>query len=85
MRAIPVWPGLAPWGQTAAQFSYHAQQPDGTFTHSAWLAEGPLDPRPAIAQMLVDETANEDRVVTYSGFEKSRIRDLQKAPGEIPG
>ena len=22
-RAIPVWPGLGPWGQAAAQFSYH--------------------------------------------------------------
>src|SRR6266705_1707231 len=38
-RAIPVWPGMAPWQQAAAQFSYHERQPDGTYTHAAFLAE----------------------------------------------
>src|SRR5436309_831584 len=33
-RAIPVWPGMAPWQQAAAQFSYHERQPDGTYTHA---------------------------------------------------
>ena len=78
-RAVPVWDGLAPWGQSAAQFSYHAQRDDGTYAHAEWLAEGPVDCRPMIAQMLVETTAEEERIVTYSGFEKSRIRDLQKA------
>jgi hypothetical protein len=45
-RAIPVWPGMAPWQQAAAQFSYHERQPDGTYTHAAFLAEGPGDARP---------------------------------------
>src|SRR6266700_1060793 len=40
-RAIPVWPGMAPWQQAAAQFSYHERQPDGSYTHAAFLAEGP--------------------------------------------
>jgi CRISPR/Cas system-associated exonuclease Cas4 (RecB family) len=78
-RAVPVWPGLAPWGQSAAQFSYHARRDDGTYAHAEWLAEGPVDCRPMIAQMLVEATAAEERIVTYSGFEKTRIRDLQKA------
>src|SRR6266704_5355252 len=29
-RAIPVWRGMAPWQQAAAQFSYHERQPDGS-------------------------------------------------------
>jgi len=78
-RAIPPWNGLGPWAQTAAQVSYHAEREDGTHEHSEWLAEGPTDPRPAIARMLVEATANADRVVTYSSFEKTRIKDLQKA------
>lgn len=77
-RAVPVWHGLAPWGQSAAQFSYHSQRDDGTYAHVEWLAEGSVDCRPMIAEMLVEATAAEERIVTYSGFEKTRIRDLQK-------
>src|SRR5438309_1510790 len=49
IRAIPVWPGMAPWQQAAAQFSYHERQPDGSYTHAAFLAEGPEDARPPLA------------------------------------
>src|SRR5213079_3103983 len=49
-RAIPVWPGMAPWQQAAAQFSYHERQPDGTYTHAAFLADGPEDARPPLAR-----------------------------------
>src|SRR5207249_3621486 len=55
IRAIPVWPGMAPWQQAAAQFSYHERQPDGTYTHVGYLAEGPEDGRVAsveIARLL---------------------------------
>jgi len=79
IRAIPVWPGMAPWQQAAAQFSYHERQPGGTYTHSAFLAEGPEDARPKLAAAMVRATAKAERVVTYTGFEKTRIRDLQQA------
>src|SRR6266571_2968533 len=78
-RAIPVWPGMAPWQQAAAQFSYHERQPDGTYTHAAFLAEGPDDARPKLAAAMVRATANAERVVMYTPFEKTRIRDLQRA------
>src|SRR6058998_1173094 len=78
-RAIPVWPGMAPWQQAAAQFSYHERQPDGTYTHAAFLAEGPDDARPKLAAAMVRAATKADRVVTYTGFEKTRIRDLQRA------
>jgi predicted RecB family nuclease len=78
-RAIPVWPGMAPWGQAAAQFSYHERQPNGTYTHAAFLAEGPNDARPPLAAAMVRATAGAERVVTYTGFEKTRIRELQRS------
>jgi len=82
-RAIPVWPGMAPWQQAAAQFSYHERQPDGTYTHAAFLAEGPEDARPPLARAMVRATANAERVVMYTPFEKTRIRELQQAVPEL--
>ena len=79
IRAIPVWPGMAPWQQAAAQFSYHERQPDGSYTHAAFLAEGPQDARPPLAAAMVRATANAERVVMYTAFEKTRIRELQQA------
>src|SRR6266513_6552063 len=82
-RAIPVWPGMAPWQQAAAQFSYHERQPDGSYTHAAFLAEGPDDARPKLAAAMVRATAKADRVVTYTGFERTRIRELQQAVPDL--
>src|SRR6266581_1293437 len=82
-RAIPVWPGMAPWQQAAAQFSYHERQPHGTYTHAAFLAEGPEDARPPLARAMVRATANAERVVMYTPFEKTRIRELQQAVPEL--
>ncbi|MGH2609021.1 MAG: DUF2779 domain-containing protein, partial [Tepidiformaceae bacterium] len=85
IRAVPVWPAMAPWQQAAAQFSYHEQQPDGTYTHAAFLAEGPEDARPPLAAAMVRATAQADQVVMYTPFEKTRIRDLQKAVPHLAG
>ncbi len=79
MRAIPVWTGMAPWQQAAAQFSYHERQPDGTYTHAAHLAEGPLDARPPLAEAMINATLNADLILMYTSFEKTRIRELQAA------
>lgn len=78
-RAIPVWPGLAPWGAAAAQFSYHERRPNGTYTHVGWLAEGPGDPREELARAMLEATRRADRVVTYTAFEKTRIKELAAA------
>jgi hypothetical protein len=82
-RAIPEWPGLAPWGQAAAQFSYHEARPDGSHSHVGWLAEGPEDARPRLAQAMIDATRGADRIVMYSSFEKTQIRALQKAVPDL--
>jgi predicted RecB family nuclease len=76
-RAVPVWDGLAPWGQATAQFSYHEERHDGSHSHVGWLAEGPGDPRRELAVAMLEATAKAKRIVTYSCFEKTRIRELQ--------
>ena len=82
-RAVPVWDGLAPWGQATAQFSYHEEQADGTFTHVGWLAEGPADPRRELAEAMIAATSGARRIVTYSSFEKTRITELQRLVPEL--
>ena len=82
-RAVPVWPGMGPWHQAAAQFSYHETQPDGTYSHIGWLAEGPQDARPELALKMVEGTSRADRVVMYTPFERTRIRDLQRAVPDL--
>jgi hypothetical protein len=82
-RAVPVWPAMTPWMQAAAQFSYHEAQPDGSYTHHEWLAEGPKDARPLLAEAMIRATRDAQRVVSYSAFEKTRIRDLQEAVPDL--
>ncbi|MGH7427332.1 MAG: DUF2779 domain-containing protein, partial [Candidatus Methylomirabilaceae bacterium] len=72
-----------PWQQAAAQFSYHERQADGTYTHAAFLAEGPRDARPPLAEAMVRATAGAERVVMYTPFEKTRIRELQGAMPDL--
>jgi hypothetical protein len=76
-RAIPVWDGLGPWGATPVQFSYHEEQDDGTYRHVEWLADGPDDPRDAIAQALIETCKRAGCIVVYTGFESRQIRHLQ--------
>lgn len=77
-RAVPVWDGLAPWGQATAQFSFHEELPDGTHRHVGWLAEGPHDPRRDLAEAMIEATRGARRIVTYSAFEKTRINELKR-------
>lgn len=82
-RAVPVWPGMAPWEQAPAQFSYHEADGDGTYRHAEYLAEGPQDCRPALARHMVDATRGAEKIATYSHFEKTKIQALQKAVPEL--
>ena len=84
-RAIPVWDGLGPWHQAAAQFSFHLDDGNGGFQHFEHLADGPLDARPALARAMIDATADAERVVHYSAFERTRIKSLQKSVPELEG
>jgi len=82
-RAVPVWPGMGPWEQAPAQFSYHELQDDGTYAHDEFLAEGPKDCRPALVRHMLEATKHADTIATYSHFERTKIRALQKAVPEL--
>ncbi len=75
-RAVPVWDDVGPWRQVVVQFSYHEQQADGTYTHRAYLAEGPGDPREELALAMLAATEQAERIVMYSSFERTRIKEL---------
>lgn len=77
MRAVPPWIGLAPWGAAVAQFSYHQQAGD-EYSHVGWLAEGPKDPRRELAERMIEASRSARRVVVYTSYEKTQIRNLQK-------
>ncbi len=82
-RAVPVWPGMAPWEQAPAQFSYHEANGDGTYRHAQYLAEGSHDARPELARAMVEATKGAERVATYSHFEKTKIQGLQRSVPEL--
>ncbi|HSG81488.1 MAG TPA: DUF2779 domain-containing protein, partial [Gemmatimonadota bacterium] len=84
-RALPVWLGTAPWGTVSVQFSYHEEQPDGKVTHAEHLAEGPGDPRRPLAEALVAACAGAERIAMYTSYERTRIRELQRAVPELAG
>ena len=84
-RAVPVWPGMAPWGQEAAQFSCHVARSDGGYDHYEFLAEGPEDCRPKLAEHMIEATSGCDGVVTYTHFEKTRIKALQQSVPHLAG
>ncbi len=77
--AIPVWDGCRPWEIVPVQFSCHTQGSRG-FTHHEWMADGPGDPRPALAERLVAACAGARRVVAYyASFERDCLRHLAAA------
>ena len=84
-RAIPVWPGIRPWGAATAQFSYHEEGEGGSCRHEEYLAEGPHDPRPELARVMLEVTADADQIVVFSGYEGRMIRELTEAVPELAG
>ena len=80
--AIPRWPGCRPWQQVPVQFSVHVEDRGrgGGLVHHQWIADGPDDPRPALAEALVAACAGARKVVAYyASFERECIRQLREA------
>jgi predicted RecB family nuclease len=75
--AVPVWEGCHPYDAVPVQFSCHVQEADGSVTHHEWLAEGPEDPRPRLAERLVAACESARTVVVYNaGFERRCIEQM---------
>ena len=78
--AVPVWNRCHPYDNVPVQFSCHVQEADGSVTHHEWLAEGPEDPRPALAQQLIEACECARTVVAYNaGFERKCIEQMADA------
>jgi predicted RecB family nuclease len=78
--AIPRWPGCRPWQQVPVQFSVHLEERGRGLVHHQWIADGPEDPRPALAEALVEACAGARKVVAYyASFERECIRQLREA------
>jgi hypothetical protein len=78
--AIPVWNGCHPYDQVPVQFSAQVPDTDGTLRLHAWLAEGPGDPRPALAERLLAACEGAGAIAAYgASFERDRIRELAAA------
>ena len=75
--AIPVWPGCRPFDAVPVQFSFFLDRGHGEPEHHEWLAGGPDDPRPALAERLVSACAGAEAIVAYNaGFERQCVRAL---------
>jgi hypothetical protein len=82
--AIPRWPGCRPWQQVPVQFSVHLEEPGKGLAHRQWIADGPEDPRPALAAALVEACAGARKVVAYyASFERECIKQLREAAPQI--
>jgi len=77
--AIPRWPGCRPWQQVPVQFSVHVEERDRGLVHHQWIADGSEDPRPALAEALVEACAGARKVVAYhASFERECIKRLRE-------
>src|SRR6059036_3165811 len=77
--AIPRWSGCRPWQQVAVQFSAHVEERGGALVHHQWIADGPEDPRPELAEALVEACAGSRKVVAYhASFERECIKRLRE-------
>lgn len=75
--AIPGWNGCRPYDPVPVQFSCHVQETNRRVTHFEWLAEGPDDPRPALAERLIRACESARTVVAYSaGFERRCLEQM---------
>lgn len=76
---IPIWDGCRPYDSVPVQFSCHVEDASGALRHHEWLAEGAADPRPALAEALVEAVRGAKTIVAYNaGFESRCIRDLRE-------
>src|SRR3989449_10013018 len=84
--AIPGWPGCRPWQQVPVQFSVHVEERGRGLVHHQWIAEGPEDPRPALAEALVEACVGARKVVAYHAtFERECIKQLREAVPRFAG
>jgi hypothetical protein len=82
--AIPRFPGSGPWMNVPAQVSIHRYDEHGNEEHIEWLADGPTDPRPGVAEAVVRGCRGVRSVVAYfASFEARCLEHLALAVPEL--
>ncbi|HEX5530828.1 MAG TPA: DUF2779 domain-containing protein [Methylomirabilota bacterium] len=83
---IPVWNGCHPWDALPVQWSCHREDGAGGLAHHAWLADGPGDARPELAERLLAACEPARTIVAYHArFERECIeRVAAGAPALAP-
>jgi hypothetical protein len=72
--AIPVWNGCHPYDAVPVQWSCHVEDAAGRMTQHAWLADGPGDPRPELAERLLAGCEPARTIAAYNArFERESI------------
>jgi predicted RecB family nuclease len=77
--AIPVYPGTRPYQRVPFQWSVHHLDQAGNLTHEDFLADGPDEPRRALAEALIEAVGdNPEPIIVFTSFEAGVIRDLAR-------
>ncbi len=79
MPAIPRFAGTGPFDAVPFLFSVHTERNGKPPLHMDYLHEGDDDPRPRLADRLIEALGSEGSVCTYSGYERRMIRELAEA------
>lgn len=80
--AIPRIAGTRSFTTMPFLFSVHRERNGRPPHHVDYLHEGDGDPRPHLAEHLIDALGNEGSICTYSGYEKGVIQSLSRAVPE---
>lgn len=77
--AIPRFAGTRPFASVPFLFSVHTERKGKPPRHADYLHESDDDPRPELADRLIDALGSKGSVCTYSGYEKRVLHDLADA------
>ena len=77
--AIPRFVGTRPYDPIPFLFSVHVERAEGPPEHLDYLHEGSDDPRPRLAERLLDALGRTGSICTYSPYERTMLRTLAEA------
>jgi len=77
--AIPRFSGTTPYGGIPFLFSVHTEHDGGRTEHTDYLHESADDPRPLLAERLLQALGSNGSICVYSRFEARVIRNLARA------
>ena len=83
--AVPIFAGTRPYQAIPFQWSLHVMDPDGGLRHSAFLDDGPRDPRERLIVALLEAIPSEGSIIVYSSYEPTVLKGLAEAFPQYEG